>query len=143
MTAQRPNILWYCTDQQRYDTIGALNNRFVDTPNIDRLVGASLDLVHSPHPLCVPARRAKQIVTIHDLFFLKHPEMTRAEVRRDYAPLVRQNVARADGVICVSATAGVAEIWYKDEGGRFGLGSFTTSASVRERRARMSWSWPI
>lgn len=71
-------------------------------PGLDRLVGARLDLVHSPHPLCVPARRAKQIVTLHDLFFLKHPDMTGAEIRRDYAPLVRENVARADGVICVS-----------------------------------------
>jgi len=25
----RPNILWYCTDQQRFDTIGALGNEFV------------------------------------------------------------------------------------------------------------------
>ena len=33
----RPNILWICTDQQRYDTIGALGNRYVSTPNIDRL----------------------------------------------------------------------------------------------------------
>lgn len=24
MTTTRPNILWYCTDQQRFDTIGAL-----------------------------------------------------------------------------------------------------------------------
>jgi alpha-1,3-rhamnosyl/mannosyltransferase len=42
------------------------------------------------------------VVTIHDLFFLKHPELTEAEIRRDYVPLVRRHVARADGVICVS-----------------------------------------
>ena len=71
-------------------------------PPLDRIVGADLDLVHSPHPLLVPARRAKRVVTIHDLFFMKHPEMTGAEVRRDYAPLVRHHVQRADGVICVS-----------------------------------------
>ncbi|HEY7413194.1 MAG TPA: glycosyltransferase family 1 protein [Vicinamibacteria bacterium] len=71
-------------------------------PSLDRLVGAPLDLVHSPHPLLVPGKRARQVVTLHDLFFLKHPEMTDAEVRRDYAPLVREHVARADGVICVS-----------------------------------------
>ena len=33
----RPNILWICTDQQRYDTIGALGNQYVSTPNIDQL----------------------------------------------------------------------------------------------------------
>ena len=26
MRGSRPNILWICTDQQRYDTIGALGN---------------------------------------------------------------------------------------------------------------------
>jgi len=71
-------------------------------PPLDRLVGVPLDLVHSPHPLLVPARRARRIVTLHDLFFYKHPEMTAAEIRRDYAALVRDHVRRADGVICVS-----------------------------------------
>ncbi|MFW5915600.1 MAG: sulfatase-like hydrolase/transferase, partial [Planctomycetota bacterium] len=32
-----PNILWITTDQQRYDTIGALGNPHVNTPNLDRL----------------------------------------------------------------------------------------------------------
>lgn len=71
-------------------------------PPLDRLVGASLDLVHSPHPLLIPARKARRIVTVPDLFFLKHPEMTAAEIRRDYVDLVRDHVARADGVICIS-----------------------------------------
>lgn len=74
----------------------------LEWPPMDRLVGAPLDLVHSPHPLLIPARKAKHIVTLHDLFFLKHPDMTQAEIRRDYAPLVRDHVRRADGVICVS-----------------------------------------
>ncbi len=71
-------------------------------PALDTLVRAPLDLIHSPHPLVVPGKRAKRIVTLHDLFFLKHPELTRAEMRSDYAPLVRAHVTRADGVICVS-----------------------------------------
>jgi len=76
-------------------------------PPLDRLVGAPLDLAHSPHPLLVPARKGRQIVTVHDLFFLKHPEMTHSEIRRDYVPLVREHVRRADGIVCVSEfTAG-------------------------------------
>jgi glycosyltransferase involved in cell wall biosynthesis len=71
-------------------------------PSLDRLSGETLDLIHSPHPLLVPGKKARQVVTIHDLFFLKHPDMTEAEIRRDYAPLVREHVKRADGVICVS-----------------------------------------
>jgi glycosyltransferase involved in cell wall biosynthesis len=71
-------------------------------PSLDRLVGTELDLVHSPHPLIVPARKGKEVVTLHDLFFLKHPAMVGGEFRRDYAALVREHVRRADGVICVS-----------------------------------------
>jgi glycosyltransferase involved in cell wall biosynthesis len=71
-------------------------------PALDRFVGAPLDLVHSPHPLIVPGKKAKHIVTIHDLFFLKHPDWVGAEIKRDYVPLVREHVKRADGVICVS-----------------------------------------
>ena len=74
----------------------------LEWPPLDTLVRAALDLVHSPHPLLLPAKKAKRIVTIHDLFFLKHPDLTRAEVRRDYATLVRDHVKRADGVICPS-----------------------------------------
>jgi glycosyltransferase involved in cell wall biosynthesis len=71
-------------------------------PSLDQLAGADLDLVHSPHPLIVPARRGRTVVTLHDLFFLKHPDMVGGEFRRDYATLVREHVRRADGVICVS-----------------------------------------
>jgi len=71
-------------------------------PPLDRLVSAHLDLVHSPYPLMIPGKRSRHIVTLHDLFFLKHPEMTDAEIRRDYVPLVSRHVKRADGVICVS-----------------------------------------
>jgi len=54
----RPNILWICTDQQRYDTIGALNNRQLQTPNIDRLVasGVSFERAYCQSPICTPSR---------------------------------------------------------------------------------------
>jgi glycosyltransferase involved in cell wall biosynthesis len=97
----------------RHLPVRALNyawNR-LGMPALDRLVGAPLDLVHSPHPLIVPGKKAKHVVTIHDLFFLKHPDMTEAEIRRDYVPLVRDHVRRADAVICVSEfTASEARI---------------------------------
>jgi len=74
----------------------------LEAPALDRLVGADLDLIHSPHPLLIPGKHARHVVTIHDLFFLKQPDMTEAEIRRDYVPLVREHVRRAHGVICVS-----------------------------------------
>lgn len=71
-------------------------------PSLDRLVGATLDLVHSPNPLLIPSKRGKRVVTLHDLFFLKHPDMVGGDVQQDYVALVRDHVRRADGVICVS-----------------------------------------
>ena len=54
----RPNILWICTDQQRYDTIGGLNNPHVHTPNIDRLVSEGVAFTHAycQSPICTPSR---------------------------------------------------------------------------------------
>ncbi len=54
----RPNILWYCTDQQRFDTIGALGNPYVATPTIDRLVGEGVAFTHTycQSPICTPSR---------------------------------------------------------------------------------------
>ena len=58
MSLQRPNILWYCTDQQRFDTIGALGNRFVRTPAIDALVngGTAFTKTYCQSPICTPSR---------------------------------------------------------------------------------------
>ena len=52
-------------------------------PPIEMLAGPQ-DIVHSLHPLLMPSRRARQVVTVHDLDFLDHPERTQAEIRRDY-----------------------------------------------------------
>src|SRR5581483_10765441 len=68
------------------------------------------DVVHSLHPLLLPARDAAQVITIHDLNFLNHPERTRAEVRRDYPALAAAHAARADRVVVPSRfTAGEVE----------------------------------
>ncbi len=54
----KPNILYVMTDQQRFDTISALGNRHIFTPNLDRLVrrGVSFSNAYSTCPVCVPAR---------------------------------------------------------------------------------------
>ena len=56
----RPNILWICTDQQRYDTIGGLNNPHIRTPNLDRLMAEGTTFSHafSQSPVCTPSRGA-------------------------------------------------------------------------------------
>lgn len=60
MSSSKPNVLFIMTDQQRFDTIAALGNEQIYTPNMDRLVkrGLSFDNAYSPCPVCVPARYA-------------------------------------------------------------------------------------
>ncbi len=65
-------------------------------------LGAEADVVWSMHPLLMPARHAATVVTIHDLFFLDHPEAVGGEIRRDYPSLAGDHARRADGVIVVS-----------------------------------------
>jgi arylsulfatase len=54
----RPNILWICTDQQRFDTLGCYGNPYVHTPNIDALAakGVLLEQCYSQSPVCTPSR---------------------------------------------------------------------------------------
>ncbi|MCP4175996.1 MAG: sulfatase-like hydrolase/transferase [Fuerstiella sp.] len=53
-----PNILWLCTDQQRFDTIRSLGNDLIRTPNIDRLVheGVAFTQAYCQSPVCSPSR---------------------------------------------------------------------------------------
>src|SRR5437660_11987327 len=54
----RPDILFIMTDQQRFDTIAALGNSHIYTPNLDRLVrrGHSFSNAYATCPICIPAR---------------------------------------------------------------------------------------
>jgi glycosyltransferase involved in cell wall biosynthesis len=72
-------------------------------PPVEWIAGPA-DIVHSPTPLLIPSRHAAQVVTIHDLFFLDHPDATDAEIRRDYPALVAAHARRADLVVTVSET---------------------------------------
>ena len=56
----RPNILFVFTDQQRFDTIGALGNPVMRTPVLNRLCeqGATFTKCYTPSPVCIPARAA-------------------------------------------------------------------------------------
>jgi hypothetical protein len=52
------NILWICSDSQRWDTLGCYGNRFVRSPNIDRLAreGMLFENAFAQSPLCTPSR---------------------------------------------------------------------------------------
>ena len=59
---KKPNIVFFFTDDQRFDTIAALGNREIKTPNMDRLVrrGTAFTQAHIPcgtsGAVCMPSR---------------------------------------------------------------------------------------
>jgi choline-sulfatase len=54
----RPHILFICTDQQRYDTLGCYGNTHVQTPTLDRLAseGVLFEQCYVQSPVCAPSR---------------------------------------------------------------------------------------
>lgn len=69
-----PNIVFFLTDDQRFDTIAALGNKLIRTPNLDRLVarGVSFTRAHIPGgtsgAVCMPSRA--MLLTGRTLFHL-------------------------------------------------------------------------
>jgi len=74
VTDSRPNVLFILADDQRYDTIGALGNSEVSTPNLDALVrcGTAFTSAHimggSHQAVCMPSRA--MLLTGRSLFHL-------------------------------------------------------------------------
>src|SRR5210317_1243328 len=58
----KPNVLFFFTDDQRFDTIAALGHPVVKTPNIDKLVNRGTTFTHAHIPcgtsgaVCMPSR---------------------------------------------------------------------------------------
>jgi glycosyltransferase involved in cell wall biosynthesis len=80
----------------------------LEWPPVEWFAGA-FDVVQSQSPLLIPVQQAAQVVTVHDLDFLRHPEQMSAEIRRDYPALARSHAARAHAVI-VSSRYAAAEV---------------------------------
>ena len=59
---ERPNIVFLLTDDQRFDTIAALGNHEIHTPNMDRLADTGTVFTHAHIPggtsgaVCMPSR---------------------------------------------------------------------------------------
>ncbi len=91
---RRPNILWICTDQQRYDTISALGNPYIRTPNFVWLVETGIDFTHAycQSPICTPSRASfltgRYPSTVHGC-------INGNERWADAAPLVTKTLADA------------------------------------------------
>lgn len=72
----RPNVLFLFSDDQRFDTMHALNNEEISTPNLDRLVGEGTAFTHAhimggtSGAVCMPSRA--MLLTGRTLFHLKN-----------------------------------------------------------------------
>ncbi len=73
----KPNVLFVLTDDQRFDTIGALNNSSIQTPNMDKLVAKGTSFTHAHIPsgtcgaVCCPSRAmlntGRSLFNIHNV----------------------------------------------------------------------------
>lgn len=61
-TGKRPNILFFFSDQQRWDTCGCYGQKLPITPNLDRMAseGVRFDKAFTCQPVCGPARSCLQ-----------------------------------------------------------------------------------
>jgi arylsulfatase A-like enzyme len=87
-TKSLPNILWLCTDQQRFDTLGISGNGFVHTPHLDALAedGCFFDSAYCQTPVCTPSRAS----------FLtgRYPSVTRARQNGQQIPVEEKLITR-------------------------------------------------
>ncbi|MEO7194609.1 MAG: glycosyltransferase, partial [Pseudonocardiaceae bacterium] len=67
------------------------------------LLATEADVLHATNFVLPPAKRARGVVTVHDLAFLDHPEFL-APQQRDLPELLRRSVARA-AVVCTPSVA--------------------------------------
>jgi arylsulfatase A-like enzyme len=86
-TANRPNVLVFFTDQQRWDSLGINGSPMGLTPNLDRFATRAVrfDRAFTSQPVCAPARSTMQTGkyptatgVIHNSLILKNGEETLA-----------------------------------------------------------------
>ncbi len=111
---RKPNILWFCTDQQRFDTIQSLNNPHIHTPNLDRLCaeGTAFTHAHCQKPICTPSRSS--------FMTGMYPSSIRAcrngnEFFSNDAPLVTKLLANAGYTCELSGKLHIASAWRGEE----------------------------
>jgi arylsulfatase len=116
--AQRPNILFIMTDQQRWDCVAVNGNKIIKTPNLDRLAARGANFTHAfvASPVCVPSRIS--------FFTGRYAHSHRNRV--NYTPLDRSEVLmQARFKAAGYRTAGVGKLHYyppnRDEALRTGF----------------------
>jgi glycosyltransferase involved in cell wall biosynthesis len=109
----------------------------VTLPRLAR--AANADVIHHPLPAHSPGARTPQVITVHDLAFLRLPQHFDLRFRTFARIAHRRAARRADAVVCVSETtaADVRELW-NVPGGRIvvaahGAGQELPPAAAAER----------
>jgi arylsulfatase A-like enzyme len=127
---RRPNIILFITDQQRYETVGALGYPHVDTPHLDRLVreGVSFSQCHVTAPSCVPSRVS--------LFTGFYPHNAGALRSNDPWPRTWVHDLRAAGYHCVS----VGKMHAEPHAEMHGFHERFVVENKQRRRAEPLWS---
>lgn len=69
---------------------------------VDLFAGNPVDIVHGTNFVHFPVRKAKSVVTIHDLAFMRFPEVTSDEIYRHHMAWVPYSAQRCDRIIADS-----------------------------------------
>ena len=86
---------------ERWLTIGW--HRFYLPIPVEWFAG-SIDLFHSPNFILPPVHRAKKLLTVHDLSFIRHPQGAVSSLRRWLMQVVPRSLNRADHILADSAS---------------------------------------
>lgn len=74
------------------------------TPKVDALLGG-VDVYHATNYFLPPVRSARRVLSIHDLVFLAHPELSSPKIRGLFADKMRKFAHGADRILtCSQAT---------------------------------------
>jgi arylsulfatase A-like enzyme len=93
--ADRPNIIFLLTDDQRDNTLGAMGHPFVQTPQLDRLMHQSVRFrnTYIASPVCAPSRVSfftGMLERVHGVGFSSAYQLTEAQWERSYPALLRK-----------------------------------------------------
>lgn len=129
--SKQPNILIFCTDEQRGDHLGCMGHPDLKTPNIDRIAaeGTLFRSCYSSSPICMPARAT---------MFTGQTNRVTGVV--DNGIDLRQDIPTMPGMLADAGyrTHCVGKLHLQNWGGAMAEGE--TPESNPERR--IYWDWP-
>jgi hypothetical protein len=137
-----PNIIFYFSDQQRWDTMGCYGQRLPVTPNLDRLAkeGTRFEYAFTCQPVCGPARACLQ----SGLYATQvgcHTNHRILPEGMDSYPFVQEGIKR--GVYCVPGVAFAADASQISNGFRMNYSTPSDEQIVKgvDILGKLSYEW--